>query len=187
MWYKRCGLILSPRLIPTSGYGTLPEETAMLRSMLITSGLTACLLAANFAIAQTEFSADVVTSRGEPSTPTKIYFGKDKLRIDPSDRRGMGGSVIMNLSAHTSTVLLDDQHMYMDVPVQMANQRDPFHFFRTLDADNACSDWLAQPWEAPATRSVAILSTAATRSSTKERTLRARAALCGSIQNCAFR
>ena len=52
----------------------------------------------------------------------------------------------MNLATQTSTVIMDQQHMYMEMPAQMAAQRNTYHFFRTGDVDSACSDWMAQSW-----------------------------------------
>jgi hypothetical protein len=54
--------------------------------------------------------------------------------------------MIMDLSTQTSTVLIEQQHMYMQLPQQMANQRNAYHFFRTGDVENACADWLSQSW-----------------------------------------
>lgn len=96
---------------------------------------------------QAEFSADIVnTAKDGTPVQAKIYFAKDKIRVEPSDRsqRGMGGAFIMNLATQTSTVLMDQQHMYMEMPAQMAGQRSAYNFFRTGDAENACADWLAQ-------------------------------------------
>ncbi|HTZ84931.1 MAG TPA: hypothetical protein VMB66_17145 [Candidatus Acidoferrales bacterium] len=118
----------------------------MFRPMVKSSCLIACLLAASFALAQTEFSADIVnTGREGGGKKAKIYFGKDKMRIESAEQRGMGGAFIMDLSAHTSIVVMDQQHMYMEVPIQMQGRRDPYHFFQAGDAENACPDWLAQP------------------------------------------
>lgn len=105
-----------------------------------------CLLAASFALAQTEFSADIAnTGREGGGKNAKVYFGKDKIRFESSRQEGMGGAVIVDLSAHTSTMVMDQQHMYMEMPIQMASKRDPYHFFRAGDPENACPDWLAQP------------------------------------------
>lgn len=101
---------------------------------------------ASFAIAQTEFAADMFESQ-KPDSQGKIYFGKDKIRFEPAkkDPRG-GGAYIINLATQTATVIMDQQHMYMEMPAQMAAQRNAYHFFRTGDIDSACADWLAQSW-----------------------------------------
>lgn len=111
-----------------------------------TSGLIAFLLIASFAIAQTEFSAEIVdTQKSDNSSKAKIYMAKDKIRIESTanNARG-GGAMIMNLATQTSTVLMDQQHMYMEMPAQMGNQRIVYNFFRTGDVENACSDWAQQ-------------------------------------------
>ena len=109
--------------------------------------LLAVLLPATFTIAQTEFSADMVETQKGEGPQARIYFGKDKIRFEPTkkDPRG-GGAMILDLSTQTSTVMMEQQHMYMQLPQQMANQRNMYHFFRTGDVENACTDWLAQSW-----------------------------------------
>jgi len=112
------------------------------------SCFVAVLLLASVALAQTEFSAEVVdTQKSGASTRAKIYCAKDKIRFEPAekDQRGMG-AFIVNLTTQTSTVLMDQQHMYMEMPAQMAAQRNPYKFFRTGDVENACSDWLQLSW-----------------------------------------
>ncbi|HYM75908.1 MAG TPA: DUF4412 domain-containing protein [Candidatus Dormibacteraeota bacterium] len=118
----------------------------MLRLMIRISCLVALLMVASFALAQTEFSAEVFDNQ-KPDAKAKIYFGKDKLRFESAkkDPRG-GGALIMNLATQTSTVIMDQQHMYMEMPAQMAAQRNAYHFFRTGDVESACSDWMAQSW-----------------------------------------
>lgn len=105
-----------------------------------------CFSAA-FALAQTEFSAEIVDNQKSDNPQGKIYFGKDKIRFESAkkDPRG-GGAFIMNFSTQTSTVIMDQQHMYMELPAQMASQRNAYHFFSAHDVDNACADWLAQSW-----------------------------------------
>jgi hypothetical protein len=87
---------------------------------------------AGAALAQTEFSADIVNhdSHKADKAPAKVYFGKDKMRFDgrdSSDPRG-GGSVIFDLNKQSWVVLMENRGM--------------FEFFRSGDVDNACSDWL---------------------------------------------
>lgn len=107
--------------------------------------LFATLFSANFALAQAEFSADIVDLQksGTPIT-AKIYFAKDKMRIEPAARspRG-GGAVIVNFGTQTSIVLMAQQHMYMEMPAQSQSQRMSYTgaFFRAGDVENACGDW----------------------------------------------
>lgn len=115
-------------------------------------GLTMVWLAAAVAMAQTEFSATMVNlQRAENSataqTEAKIYFGKDKFRIEPmkKDPRA-GGAVIVDMNTRTTTMIMDQQHMYMEMPAtsQMAAHRNGYDFFRSGDVEDACADWLAQ-------------------------------------------
>lgn len=104
----------------------------------------ALLALTGIAVAQSDFSADVFdTQRSDTAPQAKIYLAKDKIRIEPTkkDAKG-GGAVIMNLAAQTSIVLMDQQHMYMEVPMQMAVQRSAYNFFRAGDVENACTAWL---------------------------------------------
>jgi hypothetical protein len=118
----------------------------MTRSLRLMCSLFAFVLCAHFTLAQTEFSAEVFDNQ-KPEPQAKIYFGKDRIRFEPGkkDARG-GGALIMNLTTRSSTVVMDQQHMYMELPAQIAAQRNTYHFFRTGDVDSACSDWLAQSW-----------------------------------------
>jgi hypothetical protein len=111
---------------------------------------TCCWMAvmgvASVALAQTEFSADVVDSARQKhgKGPTKVYFGKDKMRFDSHDSddpRG-GGSVIFDLSKQTWVVVMEKQQMYMEMPESAMESRGMFKFFETGDVENACADWL---------------------------------------------
>jgi hypothetical protein len=113
----------------------------MLRWIARASLFFALTLAASCVLAQTEFSADIVDlqKQGTP-TQAKIYFAKDKLRIE-SQTSGGGGAIIVNLSTQTSTVLMAQQHMFMEMPAQAQSQRVSYAFFRAGDVENACADW----------------------------------------------
>jgi hypothetical protein len=106
-------------------------------------------LATTCAFAQTEFSGEIVnTGIAGGEKQAKIYVAKDKIRIEPQagKTRGMaGGAVLINLEKQTSTMLMDQQQMYMEMPAQMANRQNQWNFFRTGDVENACSDWLQLP------------------------------------------
>jgi hypothetical protein len=118
------------------------------QKMIRTSCFLALLILGSLALAQGDFSADMVdTQKGETAPKAKIFMTKDKMRIESAasnNARGMGGVVIINFATQTTTVLMDQQHMYMEMPVQMANQRGTYNFFRTGDADAACADWVQQ-------------------------------------------
>jgi hypothetical protein len=122
----------------------------MRRWMIKMPCLFALLLIASFAAAQADFSADIANTEKDGSpVQAKIYLTKDKWRIEPqanNNQRGPSGIVIVNLATQSSIVLMVQQHLYMEMPVQMASQKSPYNFFRTGDVDSACSDWLAQSW-----------------------------------------
>lgn len=115
----------------------------MRRSLLNVLIMPLILLLAGFALAQTEFSADMVNNK-QSDQRAKIYFGKDKMRIESNRGGREGGAFILNLATHTNIVLMDQQHMYMEMPEQMAKQRHTYDLFHVRDVQNACADWLAQ-------------------------------------------
>jgi hypothetical protein len=117
----------------------------MLRWIARASSLLALVLLTTFVAAQTEFSADVVdTHKQGTTTNARIYFAKDKIRFDSQDHESKsgGGAFIMNLATQSMTIIMPQQHMYMDMPAQAQEQRQMFSFFRVGDVENACSDWL---------------------------------------------
>jgi hypothetical protein len=101
------------------------------------------LALAGAAVAQTEFSADIVNTQKGDSPNARIYFAKDKIRFESAQKSGRpGGAYIINLTTQTSIVLMDQQRMYMEMPSQMAQQQGAgYTFFHTGDVDAACSDW----------------------------------------------
>ena len=118
----------------------------MIRPLSLACSVFAFVLCAQFALAQTEFSAEMFDSK-KPESQAKIYMGKDRMRIEAGKKDARApGAFIMNLETQSSTILMDQQHMYMEMPAQMMAQRTPYRFFRTGDVDSACSDWLAQSW-----------------------------------------
>lgn len=116
----------------------------MVRIVIRMGCVIVVLLAATFALAQTEFSAEMVDMQ-KPDHPTtgKMFFAKDKVRFESAkkDPRG-GGEVIINLSTQTVTVLMDQMHMYMEMPSQSPSAKMSYGFFRTGDVEAACSDWM---------------------------------------------
>jgi hypothetical protein len=118
----------------------------MLQWMARLTSLFALMLVSSFVLAQTEFSADVVDLQ-KAGTPTqaKIYFAKDKIRIESQKSGANSGAVIVNFATQTSTVLMPQQHIYMEMSAQTQAQRQSQNyaaaFFRTGDVENACSDW----------------------------------------------
>ena len=113
--------------------------------MIRVSCFVGLLILGSLAMAQTEFSADVVdhNPHRQSKGPTKVYFGKNKMRFDAvGDAREGGGSVIFDLKNENWLVLMPQQHMYMEMPAFMMESRGIFHFFQTGDAGDACADWL---------------------------------------------
>ena len=84
------------------------------RSMMRGGCCLAVMLGASLALAQTEFSAEIVnTEKSDAVSQAKIYLAKDKMRVEPttnsasSKGAGMGrgmGAIIFDMTAHTSTV-----------------------------------------------------------------------------------
>jgi hypothetical protein len=111
------------------------------RIMLRIAGMAVLLGCAAVALAQTEFSADIVNDK-EADKATKVYFGKDKIRFDAISHSADGGGVILNMTTHTMTVIMPKQHMYMEMSPQQMENRGMFDFFRTGDVESACTEWL---------------------------------------------
>jgi hypothetical protein len=114
------------------------------RSIARISFFVAVISLAACAFAQTEFSADIVDTHKQGNTSSaRVYFAKDKMRIEPHDKDPKSmGAFIMNFSTQTSTVIMASQHMYMEMPVGTMNEKGAYNFFRTGDVENACGDWL---------------------------------------------
>jgi hypothetical protein len=93
-----------------------------IRTTMRTSCLIALLLSASFALAQTEFSGEMFDA--QKGSNGKIYFSKDKVRFESANKDPRtGGVVIINLATQTTSVLMNQQHMYMELTPQMASQR----------------------------------------------------------------
>ena len=121
---------------------TVIPATVIRRTVRISS-FFAVVFAASLVLAQAEFSADVVDLQ-KPGAPTtaKLYFAKDKMRMEAqaSSPRG-GGVVIMNFATQTADILMPQQHMYMEMTIQAQGQRQTYSFFEAGDVENACGDW----------------------------------------------
>jgi hypothetical protein len=120
------------------------KEIAVYQKMIRVSCFVGLLILGSLAVAQTEFSADVVDHNPHRanSAPTKVYFGKNKMRFDAVGDPQRGGSVIFDLKSESWIVLMAQQHMYMEMPASMMESRGMFHFFQTGDPSDACADWL---------------------------------------------
>ncbi len=141
---------LSPRAIHSRLAEATPQkEIAVRQRMIRFSCLVAMLLLGGLAVAQTEFSGEIVNNQRGDRNSSKVYFGKDKMRFESTatgkDPMG-GGAMIIDLNTRASIVLMPERHMYMEMPGQMMQKRNlTYDFFRTGDAENACSDWLKLP------------------------------------------
>jgi hypothetical protein len=96
-------------------------------------------------MAQEDFSANVVKQGPEKqnSGPTKIYVTKTKMRFESSQPGNRGGAVIVNLSTQTADILMPERKMYMEsAQSQVPGSQRKWAFFRTMDPENACPDWL---------------------------------------------
>jgi hypothetical protein len=115
----------------------------MLKSTVRLSCFCFLVLSAALVAAQAEFSADIFDlQKSGDSSQAKIYFAKDKMRVEPQGVNARsGGAVIVNFATQTALVLMTQQHMYMEMPVQMQAQRLAYSFFQTADVENACTDW----------------------------------------------
>jgi hypothetical protein len=119
------------------------KENEMLRRMVRGFCFYILLVTASFAIAQADFSADIVDLR-KPDAPAtaKIYFTKDKMRAEPTSASGHGaGAVIVNFATQTTIVLMAQMHAYMEMLAQGQSQRLGYTFFEADDVENACTYW----------------------------------------------
>lgn len=93
--------------------------------------------------AQQDFSATMVnTEKGKASAPAKMFVTKGKMRFEGQGERGRSGTMIMNFATRTTTILMPEQKMYMEMAsgTGPAAQRTGA-FFHPSDAENACGDW----------------------------------------------
>jgi hypothetical protein len=99
------------------------------------------LLASASAVAQEDFSADIVNLKVASPFPTKIFVTKGKLRFQQQDRAGNPSSIMLvDLAALTSVVLIPQQHLYVkETKPQIPGQG--VAFFQPTDAANACAAW----------------------------------------------
>jgi hypothetical protein len=117
-------------------------EAFVNRTLLRCFSLLGFVIIVVSAFAQSEFSGEIVQSNDKESKPVKVYFGKQKMRFDLADSGNYAGAGIFDLQSGRYIVLLDKQHMYMDMPGTMLQKSGMFHFFASGDVENACSDWL---------------------------------------------
>lgn len=108
----------------------------------IGSFIVLVLLTAFAALAQNDFSADIVSLSATTNTfPTHIFSTKDKLRFQGEDKAGRATSIMLvNLDAGTSVVLVPQQKQYITSKLpQIPGQG--VAFFQAKDVEDACANW----------------------------------------------
>ena len=96
------------------------------------------------AVAQ-EFSADFVSIGKDRSHsgPTKIFVGKDKMRLESNEGGEVGmGAAIMDFVNQKTIILMPQQKMYMESMPQMKMQEKNM-WFRPDDPNNACPQYIS--------------------------------------------
>lgn len=108
--------------------------------ILLIAGVTFC---ASFARGQIQFHADISELR-EPNAPKqdkRVYFAKNKMRIELPDYEGKKGNVlIIDFGSRTSIFLNVEKHTYIEMPTSDRSQLS-YGFFPARDVDDACRDW----------------------------------------------
>ncbi|HKW24520.1 MAG TPA: hypothetical protein VJN48_01975 [Terriglobales bacterium] len=92
-----------------------------------------------------EFSADFVNIGKDRSHsgPSKIFVGKDKMRIETDEGGEVGrGAAIMDFVNQKSITLMPQQKMYMESMPQMKMQEKNV-LFRPDDPNNACPQYIS--------------------------------------------
>jgi len=99
------------------------------------------LAVSGVAVAQADFSADIVNAKAPSPFPTKIFATKGKLRFQQQDRNGKPSSIMLvDLNALTSVVLIPQQHLYVtESKPQIPGQG--VAFFQPVDVADACLVW----------------------------------------------
>jgi hypothetical protein len=142
-------------------------------STTLASHVAVVFVALGIASAQSEFSAELVNLQAT-GTPTlaKVYFAKDKKRIEMQDASGddsiivrlgqptttkrgthiqaggRGDAIIMNFAASTSTVLFPQEKKYAEGSLKNLMPSELYGlyaFVHPADADNACAEWMQRP------------------------------------------
>jgi hypothetical protein len=134
------------------------------------SCIFAVFLALGVASAQSDFSAEIVDLQ-KTGTPTlaKVYFAKDRKRIEMQDASGddaiiarttatkrgthiqvggRGDTIIMNFATLTSTVLFPQENKYAEGSLKNLVPSELYGLYALLqpmDVDNACTEWMRKP------------------------------------------
>ena len=92
-----------------------------------------------------EFSADFVNIGKDRShaSPSKIFVGKDKMRIETNEGGGFGmGAMILDFADNKNIILIPARKMYMESMPQMKMQEKNM-WFRPDDPNNACPQYIS--------------------------------------------
>jgi len=113
--------------------------------LICTKVIGGCLLlACATAVAQADFSADLVNVSAASNTfHTRIFSAGEKLRFQGEDRAGRPNSImIVDLAKNSSIVLIPQQKQYVEnKQAQIPGQG--VTFFRAKDVEDACGEWQA--------------------------------------------
>ena len=96
-----------------------------------------------------EFSANVVTTPPQGSQTSRIYVGKNKVRIQTLDQGQPAGGVIFDVDSNSAIILNDKDHSYIgggndavaNAMLSGTGVGALWRFFRPLNAGSPCDDW----------------------------------------------
>lgn len=114
---------------------TVMSTTAFLAFLL---ALLCCMSAPS--VAQ-EFSAEMVNTDNGSQHPAKIYFGKNKMRVDPEEKGPYNGAVIVDFDTQIMDVLVPSRQMYMESKPGTGPRQRWFQFFQAINVEDACPQW----------------------------------------------
>jgi hypothetical protein len=113
--------------------------------ILHSSAFCALMLIASSAHAQ-GFSADLVDSSNPalPPTHNPVFVQGDKMRMELRDVETpmSSGIVLLDFQQQTATVVLPEQHIYLDAIALDFARKLEWHFFRPASAEDACVTWM---------------------------------------------
>lgn len=114
---------------------TLKFTTIFLASVLV---MLCSLCTAS--VAQ-EFSAEMVNTENGSQHPAKIYFSKNKMRVDPEEKGPYNGAVIVDFDTQVMDVLIPSRQMYMENKSGNGPRQQWFQFFQAINVEDACPEW----------------------------------------------
>jgi len=98
-----------------------------------------------------EFSADVVTTPKNGTSTSRVYVGKNKLRIQTLDAGQPEGSAIWDMDEKSMLIVSDKDHMYIggansmlaNAVMRGAGTPAMWQFFRPTNSSDPCAEWNA--------------------------------------------